>query len=410
MKKLVFALSPLFLAIVAVFILYKTLATMDDPGFVLIGLGGWSLETSVVIFTVTLVVTFIVFYALFRFLGWLVSFPGRVSQRRKNIKFNRSKDDLIAGLIDSAEGNWEKAEKTLIKHASHSGAPLIHYLTAARAAQSRGALAKRDEYLRQAATQAPGSDIIIGLTQAELHLSGNQFEQALQTLTRLHSINPTHATVLKLLHQAYKKAGNWEGLRSLLPSLNEHKVLMEAEVQLLEVEVFGMQLRQAAASGEVTAIQGVWAQVPEHIKNKPGVAAIYFAAMIDVGAGADCEEALATALSTRWNTTLLALYASIQSKDTAHQLVVAERWLPMHPNDALLMSIIGRLSLKQGDLLLAEQYLTRSVAQEPSVQTLRVLGDLLMAQGQTDKAAECYKQGLELVSSQVVSNIDLITE
>jgi len=117
---------------------------------------------------------------------------------------------LIAGLVDSAEGNWEKAEKILIKHASHSGAPLIHYLTAARAAQSRGAFDKRDEYLQKAAAQAPGSDVAIGLTQAELHLSGNQFEQALETLTKLQSIDPTHASVLKLLHQTYRHIGDWK--------------------------------------------------------------------------------------------------------------------------------------------------------------------------------------------------------
>jgi len=47
------------------------------------------------------------------------------------------------------------------------------------------------------------------LTQAELHLSGNQFDQALETLTRLQSINPTHASVLKLLHQTYHHIGDW---------------------------------------------------------------------------------------------------------------------------------------------------------------------------------------------------------
>ncbi len=408
MKKLALVLAPFILAVIAVLVLYNVLATLDDPGFVLLGLNGWSIETSVVVFVVALAISFIVFYALLRTLGWAIRLPANVSTRRKNIKFNRSKDDLIAGLIDSAEGNWEKAEKTLIKHASHSGAPLIHYLTAARAAQSRGELAKRDEYLRQAASQSPGSEIIVGLTQAELHLSGNQFEQALQTLTRLQSINPSHATVLKLLHQAYKKVGDWEGLRNLLPSLNEQKILMEAEVQLLEVEVYCMQLRQAAAQSEVQAIRNVWEQIPEHIKQKSGVAAIYFAAMIDAGAGAEIETDLATALSARWNTTLLALYGVLQSPNSAHQLVVAERWLPLHPNDGLLLSILGRLHLKQGDLLEAEQYLTRSVAQEPTVQALQLLGDLLLSQGQNDRAVECYKQGLELVSSQVVSNIELI--
>ncbi|NYT47524.1 MAG: hypothetical protein H0A75_08105 [Candidatus Methanofishera endochildressiae] len=148
--------------------------------------------------------------------------PGRIRMRGKSVKFNRSQDALIAGLVDSAEGNWERAEKTLIKHASNSGAPLIHYLTAARAAHSRGAMDKRDEYLQRATKDAPGSEVAVGLTQAELHLSQKQFDQALETLTKLHSIDSSHASVLKLLHQI-SATRRLEAIRSLLPAFHENK-------------------------------------------------------------------------------------------------------------------------------------------------------------------------------------------
>jgi len=210
MKKLLYFLGSLLATVAAAFFVSNWLQRFDNPGYVLIGIGHWSLETSLVVFAVSLIVGFFVFYMFFRLLGWLSRLPGQLKNRGKNIKFNRSQEALIAGLVDSAEGNWEKAENVLIKHASHSGAPLIHYLTAARAAQSRGAFDKRDEYLRKAADQAPDSSVVIGLTQAELNLSGNQFEQALETLTRLHSIDPSHASVLKLLHQTYQHLGDWQ--------------------------------------------------------------------------------------------------------------------------------------------------------------------------------------------------------
>ncbi|MFI3135916.1 MAG: heme biosynthesis HemY N-terminal domain-containing protein [Methylococcaceae bacterium] len=409
MKKIVYLLIALSVIVVA-YLLFQWVGNLQDHGSVLIGFNGWSIETSVVAFVVTLLICFSVFYMLFRLLGWLLKTPGRVKARGKNIKFNRSQDALIAGLVDSAEGNWEKAEKTLIKHVTHSGAPLIHYLTAARAAQSRGALAKRDEYLRQAADHAPGSEFAVGLTQAELHLSENQFEQAVETLSRLHSINPTHASVLKLLHQAYKKAGDWEGLRKLLPSLHEQKVLMEAEVKLLETEVFSAKLKDMSATGDVVRIQEVWAAVPEHIKSMPGIVAIYFAAMIDSGASASIESDLVSVLSGRWNATLLALYSNLQTQDIDQQLVIAERWLPAHPNDTQLLNLLGRLNLKLGDLAQAEQYLRKSIAQEPSVQALQTLGDALFKEGDKDKAADCYKQGLVLASQQLDYYVGMVTD
>lgn len=406
MKNIVYFLGSLLLALAAAFFANKWLGGFENPGYVLIGIGHWSLETSLIVFAVSLIMGFFVFYILFRGLGWLLRLPGKIKNRGKSIKFNRSQEALIAGLVDSAEGNWEKAEKVLIKHASHSGAPLIHYLTAARAAQSRGAFDKRDEYLRQAAVQAPGSDVAIGLTQAELHLSEKQFEQALETLTRLQSIDPTHANVLKLLHQAYQQAGDWEGIRKLIPSLNTHKVLMEAEIKLLETEAFSKLLKQVAGRGNVNEIEALWSEIPDYIRNMKGVSAIYFAAMIEAEAGAKIEGVLSRALSTTWDQTLVVLFGNVQSLDVARQLETAEQWLPMHPRDAIFLTVLGKLSVRCGENQKAETYLNKSISIEPTVSAYQLLGDLLFIQGDKDKANECYKQGLEVASSAIVSGID----
>ncbi|MDO9423828.1 MAG: heme biosynthesis HemY N-terminal domain-containing protein [Methylobacter sp.] len=409
MKNIMYFLGSLLVAIIAAFLANKWLGGFENPGYVLIGIGHWSLETSLIVFAVSLIMAFFVFYVFFRFLGWLFRLPGQVKNRGKNIKFNRSQEALIAGLVDSAEGNWEKAEKVLIKHASQSGAPLIHYLTAARAAQSRGALDKRDEYLKKAADGAPGSDVAIGLTQAELHLSEKQFGQALETLTRLHSIDPTHASILKLLHQAYQQAGDWEGIRKLIPSLNTHKVLMEAEIKLLETEAFSKLLKQAAERGSVEEIELLWSEIPDYIRHMKGVSAIYFAAMIDAGAGAKVEGGLARALSTTWDQTLVVLFGNVQSLNVARQFETAEQWLPMHPRDAVFLAVLGKLSMKCGDNQKAETYLTKSISIEPTVPAYQLFGDLLFVQGDKDRASECYKQGLELASSAIVSRIDSIS-
>lgn len=409
MKKLFYFLGS-FLATVAVaFFVNFWLQQFDNPGYVLIGIGYWSLETSLVVFAVSLVIGFFIFYLFFRLLGWLLRLPGQLKSRGKNIKFNRSQEALIAGLVDSVEGNWEKAENVLIKHASHSGAPLIHYLTAARAAQSRGAFDKRDEYLRKAAVQSPDSSVVIGLTQAELSLSGNQFEQALETLTRLHSIDPTHASVLKLLHQTYQHVGDWQGIRKLIPSLHTHKILMETEVKLLETEAFSQLLKQSAEKGSIEEIQSLWSEIPDYIKAMKGIPAIYFAAIIDAGAGADIEQDLADTLSVNWDETLLALFGNIQSNDVSKQLETAEKWSYVHPENAVLLAILGKLAVKCGDNFKAESYLAKSIAAEPTVQAYQLLGDLLFAQGDKDNSILCYKNGLELVSSEIVSRIDSIS-
>jgi HemY protein len=406
MKSLFYFLGSILLAATAAFFVSHWLGGFDTPGYVIVGLSHWSMETSLVVFLVGLIIVFFIFYMFFRLLGWLFRLPGQIKKRGTHVKFNRSQEALIAGLVDSAEGNWEKAEKVLIKHASHSGAPLIHYLTAARAAQSRGAFDKRDEYLKKAADHAPGSDVAIGLTQAELHLSGNQFDEALETLSKLHSIDPTHASVLKLLHQTYQKVGDWESIRKLIPSLNNNKILIEAEVKLLETQAYSQLLKQAAETGNADNIQLLWSEIPNHIRRMQGISAIYFAAMINVGAGSLIEQELADILSVNWDETLLVLFGNIQTADNLKQLETAEQWLLTHPENAVLLSVLGKLSNNCQDHVKAESYLSKSIQVEPTVQAYQLLGDLAYKQGDKDKASQCYKSGLEIASSEVVSQID----
>ncbi|OHX35484.1 heme biosynthesis protein HemY [Methylomonas sp. LWB] len=406
MKNLMYFLGSLLTAVLVAFLLHSWLAEHNDPGYVLIGFGHWSLETSLTVFTVGQVLGFFVLYSLFRLLGVLVRMPAQISKRRRTIRFNRSQEALVAGLVDAADGNWESAEKVLIKHAAHSGAPLLHYLTAARAAHSRGAMDKRDEYLKKAAEQSADSDLIVGLTQAELHLSEKQFEQALQALGKLHSINPGHARVLKMMHQAYQHLGDWEGLSKLLPTLQQHKILMEAEVKLLETETYSRLLKQAAASNDEPAIAACWAAVPNHIKVVPGIANIYFAAMIAVGAGVRVEDAIMAQLAKHWDETLLALYATVDTGDDAKQLQGVEQWLAVYPNSAVLFQVLGRLALKAGQMEKAEQYLLKSLHIEASVAAYQLLGEVFFAKGDKDQACDYFKRGIELAANEMIRGLN----
>jgi len=407
-KNILFFLGTIVLALTVAFVAHEWMMQYDDPGYVLIGVGHWAMETSLIVFLVASILIFTALYFVFRGLGWLIRFPGRMRNRGKSVKFNRSQDALISGLVDAAEGNWERAEGTLIKHASNSGAPLIHYLTAARAAHSRGALDKRDEYLKRATKDAPGSEVAVGLTQAELHLSHKQFDQALGTLTKLHSMDSTHATVLRMLHTTYQSLGDWSAIKGLLPALHENKVFMEAEVKLLEVETYSTLLKEASGKADAGTIQDIWNEVPKHIQEVQGLPAIYFAAMIEAGAGAKIENSIVTSLDKKWDMTLLSLFGSVQSIDFRGQLEIAEKWLLEYGNDPVLLRVLGKIAIKCEFSDKAKKYLAKSISLEPTVEAYRVLGNYLAEEGDNERAMECFKLGLEQASSEVVSHVNMM--
>lgn len=406
MRRLAIAAAILALVAGAAYYVYDHFLAQGDPGYVIIGYGPWTLESSLVILAGALTLAFILFYAIIRLVIHALRLP-RILRKRGGMKRSRqSQEALITGLIESAEGNWEKAEKTLIRHAADSGVPLINYLTAARAAHSRGAPEQRDEYLKLAHETMPEAEIAIGLTRAELQLSDKQFDQALESLSQLNRIAPTHAAVLRLLHQAYAQVEDWEGLRNLIPSLHTNKVMMEAEIKLLETETYSALLKQHAASGDTSRLQKLWENIPGHIRRATGIESLYFAAMIDAGAGGEIEPAVRASLDRDWNETLLVLYGCISASDAGQQLAQAEKWLIRHGNDAVLLRVLGKLAVRAGQIEPALRYLEQSLSIEPSVEACQLMGDLLLRQNDTAAACTCFRRGLLLASNEVVAQIE----
>lgn len=396
MKKLFYFLLPFLIVIAIVALGFYWLFSLNDSGYVIIGMQHWYLERSLVDFLLGLTISFFLLYLLFRILGGLYRMPIKLRHKGINVRFNRSQEALIAGLVEIADGNFEKAEQLLVRHAQHSGAPLLHYLTAAKAAQARGDLTRRDLYLKKAAEKSPDANIAVGLTQAELHLSGQEFDQALTTLTTLHSIDSNHAKVLKLLHQTYQHIGDWESIQRLIPSLHKNKVLMEVEVKLLEAQTFSELLKKAAQEG-MAKVEALWAEMPAHVKALYSVSTVYYQVMLQVGAGAKIENDVAKTLSQNWNDELLDLFGNIESNDTEKQLKMAELWLPFQQENPLLLTVLGKLCLKCNHIDKAKVYLTQSISIQPNAPAYRLLGDLMDSQNDKGSAAECYKRGLELV-------------
>ena len=114
----------------------------------------------------------------------------------------------------------------MIQALPNTDTPLLNYLTAARAAQKMGDSKLRDHYLREAQHSMPDAKIAVELTQAQLQLANNQWEQALATLRHLHDLAPHHPYVLKLLMNLYKEIRDWPQLIAILPDLRKNKLFL----------------------------------------------------------------------------------------------------------------------------------------------------------------------------------------
>ena len=221
-----------------------------DLGYIRVSYGHYLVETNawigLALFLTLVVASVFVLDLLRRFRrrsGDLIGWLARGSERRARHRTTK-------GLLALAEGNWPRARKLLTSAAERADTPLINYLAAAQAAFEAGDHDAVDELLRKAYESTPGSDLAVGITQAQLQLAGNRLEEALATLLRLRKQSPHHPFVLKLLKNTYLKLEDWKALAKLLPDLEKRNVMSDGEFHALQREVWHNLLEQAAQDCE----------------------------------------------------------------------------------------------------------------------------------------------------------------
>jgi HemY protein len=383
-----------FLVLLAVVLL--TLMVQQDNGYVLIGYGQRTVEGSLAFFSLLGLVFFLLLHISLRFLSRLWHMPERVAEWRLKRRKQRAHHSLTRGLVQLAEGRWKVAERHLVRHAEQSETPLINYLAAARAAQLQGAHDRRDDYLHLAHESMPAADVAVGLTQAELQLAHQQYEQALASLMHVRSLSPKHSYVLKLLKKLYENLGEWQKLEEILPDLRRRRVIDDKDLQALEARVYRERLKQKSDS--IESLVYYWQTIPKELRQDQSMLTEYCRMMLLLDAGSRVEPLIANALNRQWNSELVVLYSQIELNDPSHQLVLAEGWLKQHQEDAVLLLSLARLSLKNKLWGKARSYLEASIAIAPSPESYQQLGLLLERMGEADKAMACFRSGLGLAS------------
>lgn len=387
MKTLFFALVVL-LATVAI-----ALGVLREPGYLLIGYGSWTIQTSLSLFVVGLVIAFAALYLLIRFLVGLRRMPQQVrgwERRRRSLKAHNA---LNRGLIELSEGQWSAAERRLIKHADDSDNQLLNYLAAARAAQRQGADQRRDHYLRMAHRSMPAADVAVGLTQAELQIAHRQMEQALATLTHLRTIAPRHAYVLRMLMKLYLRLRDWSHLRDLLPELRRRQVIDDEQAHRLELQVYGALLGDAGRKGDLAGVREVWEQVPRRLAREEPLVLICAGYLSSLKVPAEAAALVEGALKRYWSERLVYLYGQIEA-DAAAQFQAAEGWLKDHDKDPVLLLALGRLAQRNQLWGKARSYLEASIGLKPTVEAYQLLGSVLEQMNEPAAAMECYRKGV----------------
>lgn len=383
-----------FGAIVVVVLVLSAVAAhflLGDPGYVAITFRGYLVEMSVPVLIGIVVVLFLVVWAIRR----IVQAPRRIGEAAGRYRSGRAGLKLTRGMIEVAEGNFARGEKLLARAATTSDAPLFNYLQAARAAHLQGKDDRRDEWLKLAYEQTPEAANAVLLTQAEFQLDREQYEQALATLRRIEENSKDHSHAVALLGRLYFKLEDWANLAQILPRLEKQGRVKQETLDAWAVRVRTENFANAADGDAVIA---EWRSLPKRLKDDVSVLEAYYEALMRVGLNDKAEKDLSAALKSEWRAPLVRLYGRVEGPDASKQLKRAENWLAKRGEDIDLLLAAARLCLRNELWGKARSYLETVIALRPSAEAYLEYGRLLTQMGETDAAADAYRDGLGMAA------------
>jgi len=374
---------------------------LGDPGYVLVNFRGHIFEMSVpVLVGIVILAGFVVW-----FIWFIVRAPRKLGEVAARMRAGRAGQKLTMGMIQIAEGNFARGEKLLARAASGSDAPLFNYLQAARAAHLQGQDERRDEWLKLAYEHTPEAANAVLLTQAELQLDREQYEQALATLRRLDDNSKDHSYAITLLGRLYYRLEDWPHLAEILPRIKKHGRINQETIDKWTVRVYAENLQRAASGDAVTA---EWKSMPKKLKGDLSLLNAYYRSLMRTKMHDRAEKDLAAALKLEWRGPLVRLFGLVEGPDPSKQLRRAEKWLGDHGDDPDLLLTAARLCLRNELWGKARSYLETVLALRPTPEAYQVYGRLLNQLGDGDAAADAYRAGLGLVTDEPLPAIPFL--
>ena len=288
------------------------------------------------------------------------------------------------GLIYLQEGEFERAEKFLISGATNHESPVINYIGAAKAAETRGDSEQREAYLRQALTTEDSAKQAVAIASAEMAMGRDDWQSCIKHLREVKD----NLSTLILKREAFLHLEDWQALQKLIPQLRIQR--NEASVDQLEKQVVLKLIEKVDASDE--ELSASFKNSSESIRQDETVILEFCRAISNEK---EAETTLRKALKNSWSDKMVEAYGSLGDETLKQRLKTAEGWLKNHEDSASLQLCLGRLYEASGEREKAKQLYESSVEGGNLTGASHALANLLAFDGDFEKSNEYLRLALE---------------
>lgn len=369
----------------------------QDPGYVLMHWRGTNVQMTLVTLLVILIVAWAVIAALVALIRWPF---GALTRRHRRLSRRR----LADGLVSLIEGRHGEAERDLHRAARYPSVRGPALLAAAEAAERHGDSTRALETLDEAAQETPRAARV--LRARLLRRAGRSSEAVTLLAAEADTGELTPAGWIEYAEAALESAEPSRALRALGPLQKSGEIGAKAYA-VLEARVIHAYVLAAHDGASLSAL---WSQLPKGQRRLPAAVDAYARQAARFGQGMAAMDEIETALRREWSPQLVATYGSLGAEDIAQRLRKAEAWVDTHPNDAVLLTALGRMCARSLLWGKARPYLERALAIEPSVDAWEALGDTFLAEKLPELAQRCYRNALALARGEATEALPEIRD
>jgi len=381
------------IALVVIIILGAIIGPMasGNAGYVLVQFAGVAIETTVVGLFVVTVVAVAVLAVVWSLLRRLLS---KTRQGRKwlaNRSERKAQTMYQQGIRELLNDEPNKAAESFAKAYKKAPDNNLAALTAATACLDKDA-GKATYWQEEAGSFYENSDTLLQLVVIEQQVRVNPAE-ADRKIQSLLKTKPHTANVLKLAYRVFSASGNWQQLKDLLPELRQVTDLAPAEFERLEYQVyFERFVAEGRKSNEM--LYNEWRSLPSKQRADATVRLSYAAALKHLGDHEISARVILKGLKRGDLEPAAVNSLHLFNAKSEKLLEFVQAQLKQNPESRDYLYALAQIAMDNQDFSLAQRALKKLAEIEPGSHVYRLLGDAYHALGDSQLAANAYKEAL----------------
>lgn len=360
-----------------------------NTGYVLLSIGQWTVETSVVAALILLIITALILRAVWAFVSrlirgtqWGVRWFGNRRQQKAETAFHEAlvalNDGDYAGSSRAANRAWQ-----LRKLPNDA-------LLAAYAAQHIGDLKQAREWLTHSGKTA---DLAVSEMLFALRENPDAISSRLTDLKALLRDFPRHPELIRAAIMGYQRLHRYHELVTLLPVARELNLFSATQYVALEEETY-YALMLEAGRHSAQKLQDYWQSLRRDERRDSVIRRAYLRALVTFQQTKAADKVAARALK-RGELNIADLLQENLLVAGPELRDMVQDGLKKTPDDAFLLQALGQMALVTKDYALAQRALRRAADLAPSQRVWLDLAATYDALGDTANALKCYRAGIK---------------